>query len=223
MKNIVVYIGKDSNIHKNKRNYQHNLLAYYNSQKINQVIQNNPERYEYSVICEYSNLTDEELNWLECMEIMKHKFLYDETPLFNFTVGGEGIIGYRKPYENFEYTVVKAGFVNGKQRYGIHDRDHNLIKHSINKEGLHEIAEKLNNGSLTEEEAKAFKYTVSKRGFVNGKQQYGIYGRDHYPIKTTINEGALDKIADALNNGFLTEEEIKTIHGVKKILDMLEN
>ena len=151
---ILVYAGKDSNIdaHGN-RDYRHNLPSNYDEQVINRVLQNNPDRYEYSVICEYPDLTDDELNWLECMEIMKHKFLYGEIPKFNFTVGGDGITGYRKPYEDFKYTVVKAGFnKQGNQQYYIRGRDNKHIKRSINKEALDKIAEKLNEGSLTEEE-----------------------------------------------------------------------
>ena len=283
VKNIVVYIGKDSHIDENRRNYYHNLPSCYDSQKINQVIQNNHSRYEYSKICEYDDLTDDELNYLEVKEIMKHKFLYGKIPKFNFTIGGEGKIGYRKPYEDFKYTVVKGGFHRGKQAYAIFDRNAKPIKRSIDKDFLDEIAEKLNNGLLTEEEVKAWKYTIAKSGFNNGNQQYCIYDKHNYPVKSSINKEALDelveklnngllteketklinlnpfkytvtkgglvngkqkymirdrdhnsikisinkkgldKIADALNNGSLIEEEVKKTHGVKKILDMLEN
>jgi hypothetical protein len=126
---IRVYYGKDSCIDcKYNRDYDHNLPSKYDKQVINRVLQNNPDRYEYRIICEYPDLTDDELNWLECMEIMKHKFLYGERPKFNFTVGSDGRTGYRKPYEDFVYTVVKSGFKNGKQIYSICDRNHKSIK-----------------------------------------------------------------------------------------------
>ena len=73
---------------------------------------------------------------------------------YNLTKGGEGINGYRKPYEDFVYTVAKGGFTNGQQKYVICDRDNNPIKSSINKEALDEIADKLNKGEITEEEVK---------------------------------------------------------------------
>lgn len=91
---IPVYIGKDSNIGKNRRYNQHYYPSNYNQQQINRVLINNPDRYEYRVICEYQNLTDDELNYLEIKEIMKHKFLYDEKPKFNYTIGGDGTSGY---------------------------------------------------------------------------------------------------------------------------------
>ena len=126
----------------------------------------------------------------------------------------------------FEYIVVKAGVSNGNQQYCICGRSRNMIKKSINKEILDEIAEKLNNGSLTEEEAKAinpnpFKYTVTKKGFRRGKQKYAIHGRDNKTIKQSIDKRALDKITDVLNNGLLTEEEVKKSRGVKKILEKI--
>ena len=213
---IPVNIGKDSHIDKNQRHKQHLQPSQYDSQPFNRVLQNNPDRYEYRVICEYPDLTDDELNWLECMEIMKHKFLYGEIPRFNFTVGGDGTTGYRKPYEDFEYSVAKRGFSNGKRMYTVYDRNQNPIKSSVNKEALDEIAVALNNGSLSEEEAKAidlnpFEYTVAKNGFRNGKQNYTICDRNSNTIKQSVNKEALDEIADSLNNGSLTEEEAKII------------
>ena len=95
----IVYIGRDSNIDKNIRHNHHKAPSKYNAQRFNRVLQNNPDRYEYGVICEYSDLTDDKLNWMECMEIMKHKFLYDELPKFNFNVGGDGNTGFRHTEE----------------------------------------------------------------------------------------------------------------------------
>ena len=93
--NTVIYIGKDSHIGRKNRYNAHKSPSKYDAQPINRVIQNNLERYEYKVICEYQNLTDDELKWMECMEIMKHKFLYDNIPKFNFDVGGDGNTGFR--------------------------------------------------------------------------------------------------------------------------------
>lgn len=134
---------------------------------------------------------------------------------YNLTEGGEGKSGYRKPYENFKYTVSKHGFNNdGQQRYGIHNRDHKTIKSSINKDFLNELAEKLNNGFLTEEEvtSKTFKYTVQKAGFHRGKQYYRISDNDNNPIKSSINKEILYELVEKLNNDLLTEEEVKFIN-----------
>lgn len=91
---ICVNIGKDSHINENRRHKQHLYPSRYDEQQFNRVLQNNQDRYEYRVICEYPDLTDDELNYLEIKEIMKHKFLYGERPKFNFTIGGDGISGY---------------------------------------------------------------------------------------------------------------------------------
>ena len=211
---IPVNIGKDSHIDKNKRHKQHLQPSRYDSQPFNRVLQNNPDRYEYRVICEYPDLTDDELNWFECMEIMKHKFLYGEIPKFNFTVGGDGRIGYRKSYEDFVYTVAKMGFFNGKQQYGILDKNHKPIKQSIDRDFIADLVNKLNSSKITEEEAKAFdtfKYTVSKKGFNNGKQQYCVRGRNHEPIKRSIDRDFIADLVNKLNNGEITEKEVKEI------------
>lgn len=70
--------------------------------------------------------------------------------------------GYRKPYEDFEYTVVKAG----------------------------------------------------KKGFT-------ICDRSHLEIKTCKDRGKLLPIATALNNGEITEKEVKSVRGVDKVLEIL--
>lgn len=93
--NNVVYIGRDSNIGRKNRYNTHKSPSKKNAQPINRVIQNNPDRYKYKVIRKYQDLTDDELNWMECMEIMKHKFLYGDIPKFNFDVGGDGNTGFR--------------------------------------------------------------------------------------------------------------------------------
>jgi ATP:corrinoid adenosyltransferase len=98
---------------------------------------------------------------------------------------------------------------------------------SINKEALDEIAVALNNGSLSEEEAKIidlnpFEYTVAKAGFNKGKQSYTIRDRNHNMIKKSVNKEVLDEIAVALNNGEITEEEVKSVIGVNKVLEMLK-
>ena len=95
----IVYVGKDSNIDKKIRHKTHLRPSAYNKQPFNRVIQNNPDRYEYEIICQYENLSDAELNWFECIEIMKHKFLYGERPKFNFTVGGDGNTGLKHTEE----------------------------------------------------------------------------------------------------------------------------
>ena len=83
----IVYIGKDSNISSNKRHTDHFKPSQYNIQQINRVLQNNPNRYEYSVLYCSENVTDSTLNRLEMSFIER----YD--PKFNFTKGGDGSTG----------------------------------------------------------------------------------------------------------------------------------
>ena len=117
----------------------------------------------------------------------------------------------------FEYTVVKAGS-NG---FTICDRSHYQIKTCKDKSKLEPIAVALNNGEITEKEAKAidfFEYTVVKAGS-NG---FTICDRSHYQIKTCKDKSKLEPIAVALNNGKITDEEVKVIRGVNKVLEILK-
>lgn len=96
---MVDYIGRFSSI---RRIREHYWKSRYDDQQFNRVLQNNPNRYESKIICEYPDLTNDELNYLEIKEILKHKFLYGEKPRFNFTIGGEGTSGYVTPEETRE-------------------------------------------------------------------------------------------------------------------------
>ena len=90
----VVYVGKDSNIHRNQRHTDHTNPAMYNGQPFNRVLQNNPKRYEYGVVCEAEHYSDVYLN---CLEKGLIKSL---NPKFNFTVGGEGTKGLKHSIES---------------------------------------------------------------------------------------------------------------------------
>lgn len=100
---IVVYIGRFSGRQRIKDHYS---PSKYDQQQINRVLQNNPDRYRAEIICEYPDLTNDELNYFEIKEILKHKFLYDEIPRFNFTAGGEGTTGYKHTEETIQKIVA---------------------------------------------------------------------------------------------------------------------
>ena len=86
--NSVVYIGKDSNIDKNKRKTSHMISSNYNSQPFNRILQSNPNRYTYQVLV--WNVKDQEtLNALEIQYIRQLK------PKFNYTDGGDGCVGLK--------------------------------------------------------------------------------------------------------------------------------
>ena len=83
----IIYIGKDSYIDKNIRNKAHFSKCNYNKQQINRVLQNNPNRYEYRILY-MGDFNQDLLNTLEINSIA------EESPKFNFTIGGDGIAGY---------------------------------------------------------------------------------------------------------------------------------
>lgn len=159
---IVVYIGKDSYIERKNRYYTHKSPSKYNGQPINRVIQNNPDRYEYRVIHEYSDLTDDELNLMECMEIMKHKFLYDDIPKFNFDVGGDGCTGHRHTDESKQLMSENhSKYWEGKTL---------SLEHCINQSSAHNTTGFFRVGTQKDKTCtKGFLWTYRYR--VNGKQK----------------------------------------------------
>lgn len=89
----IVYIGKDSHIHKNARHIAHHSPCKYNDQQINRVLQNNTDRYQYEII--YSgDYSEDVLNTLEINTIEEFKMFHGGLrPKFNFTDGGDGSKG----------------------------------------------------------------------------------------------------------------------------------
>lgn len=93
--NKIVYVGKDSYIHKKKRHYAHIAPSSYDRQPFNRIIQKNLNRYEYSILKE-GCFSQDELNDMEKEYIKKYN------PKFNFTDGGEGIKGFKHSKESRE-------------------------------------------------------------------------------------------------------------------------
>ena len=93
--NEIVYIGKDSNIHKNERHRQHLHPSLYNQQQINRILQNNPKRYKYEILKQWktSKFHKNLANVLEILYIKRYN------PKFNFTIGGEGLTGKKHTNE----------------------------------------------------------------------------------------------------------------------------
>ena len=87
----VVYVGRDSQIHKKTRHKQHISPYGYQKQQINRILQNNPNRYKYYVL-EEGNFTNDELNTLEQNYIKKYNTFKDKNK-FNYTKGGDGCLG----------------------------------------------------------------------------------------------------------------------------------
>ena len=91
--NEVIYVGKDSSIDTNTRHKKHNYPSRYNQQVINRVLQNNPDRYTYHVLKE----GDFDENLLSALEIL---YVHRYSPKFNFTIGGDGMRGYKHSEES---------------------------------------------------------------------------------------------------------------------------
>lgn len=87
--NNIVYIGKDSYIDKKQRYKEHLRKSNYSVQKINQILQNTPSRYSYEVLWQVHECPDDILNFMERYFILQ----YD--PKFNFTKGGDGVLGFK--------------------------------------------------------------------------------------------------------------------------------
>lgn len=93
--NKIVYIGKDSHIEKDKRHKQHMARSHYNNQPFNRALQNNSSRYIYSRLKE-GNFSEKLLNALEILYIRRYN------PKFNFTKGGDGVLGLKQTHETIE-------------------------------------------------------------------------------------------------------------------------
>ena len=91
--NSVAYVGKDSYLHINKRHKDHMKPSNKKLQKINQILQNNPSRYTYQVLV-WDVKDQDTLNALEIQYIRQLK------PKFNFTDGGDGMLGFRHSEES---------------------------------------------------------------------------------------------------------------------------
>jgi hypothetical protein len=94
--NEIVYIGKDSYINEKRRYKNHLAPSFYDEQQINKVLQNNPNRYEYEKLKEWE-LEDYNPNLANALEII---YIHRYNPKFNFTIGGEGVLGFKHSNES---------------------------------------------------------------------------------------------------------------------------
>lgn len=155
----VVYIGMDSHIDVHERRNAHLRPSSYNTQQINRVLQNNPDRYEYKVYCHAD--TVEEMRQLEFDLINLYR------PKFNYRHGGQG--RYLNP--EFEYTVAKNGMSpKNHQQYVIKDKHRKQLITSIDREYLEEICQKLNDEELSPKEIRQWKRRTTNSFEANVKR-----------------------------------------------------
>lgn len=177
----IVYIGKDSNIDKHKRRYDHQLRCNYNRQVINRVIQNNRDRYQYKVLFSKDDCSDNHLNQLEIYFIKKYN------PCFNFTNGGEGISGYKmSDKQKDKLSKINQGKVlsiETKQKISNTMKKRNIHKGTSNP--MYNKTKELHHNFKKEPR-------IIKKGFKRGKQVYGIKHNTKI-IERSINKQKLEK------------------------------
>ena len=108
-KGKIVYIGRDSNIHKNARHKAHMSKSRRNDQPFHSILQDNTDRYYYDVIIE-GEFDNDMLNALERYYINIYNTFEDG---FNFTCGGENNYEFseeskKKMSESHKGKVVSA-------------------------------------------------------------------------------------------------------------------
>jgi group I intron endonuclease len=173
--NSVVYVGKDSNIHKNKRHHDHNQPCQYDRQHINKVLQNNPDRYHYKILSVF-NPEDEPEDLLNELEM---SFIRQFKAIFNFTEGGEGSTGFKHSDEaKQKISEANKGRLKGVKRGPF--TDEHKKKLSLN----HADVNGSNNPAYVEYAR------IVKAGFVKGKQRYMIK-RNGKKIKFSIDYPSL--------------------------------
>ena len=113
----IVYVGKDSNLKKNKRYYAHIAPSKYDAQPINRIVQNNPNRYKYEVLKKLEKNDEYPPNLLSALEII---YIRRHRPKFNYTIGGDGgnFGKYHREWKDYA-RIVKKNIDNDKQKYCI--------------------------------------------------------------------------------------------------------
>lgn len=163
IKEEIVYIGKDSNIDKDKRHKQHMFPCNYNKQMINRVLQNNPERYRYARIYECPpHLDNVDLNGLEM------QYIETLNPKFNFTKGGDGVSEGIKLSESHKQKIKEnnSRYWQGKTR---------------SDETKQKIRESLKGKKLCEEHKKKISKKINTSGYYrvhkhkNSKYKQGFF------------------------------------------------
>lgn len=129
----IVYVGKDSSIDLNTRHKRHHYPSRYDDQVINRVLQSNPDRYSYHILKQGE--WDEKL--LNVIEIL---YVHRYSPKFNYTIGGDGIKGYKHSDESKQKisNSLKGHIVSEETR-------EKLRKHNLGKKHSMETLEKMSN------------------------------------------------------------------------------
>lgn len=187
----IVYVGKDSHIHRNLRHKAHLNPKRYDNQQINRVLQNNPERYEYSVLYSSDDVSEDDLNMLEISFIERYN------PRFNFTKGGDGSTGYKHSEEAKQKISKNHADVSGENNpfYGKKHTEENKKKISESLTGkFHSEEEKI---KISKAQNTVGYYRVSKVKRKTYKQgfsfRYRYYEDGEYKSIESINLKKLEQ------------------------------
>lgn len=173
--NSVIYVGKDSNIHKNRRHHDHLQPGQYHRQHINKVLQNNPDRYFYKILSVF-NPANKPKGLLNALEM---SFINHFKPLFNFTEGGEGSVGLKHSEEaKMKISKANKGRLKGIKKGAFTE------EHKKNLSLNHADVNGKNNPAYVNHSR------IVKAGIVSGKQRYMIK-RDGKKIKYSLYPSAL--------------------------------
>lgn len=195
--NNIVYVGKDSHIDEYRRHKQHYTSSNYNDQPINRIIQNNSTRYTYQVLV--WNVTDQDtLNALETQYITHLK------PKFNFTNGGDGVMGYKHSKES-KQKMSEAKIGKHLPQKTKHKMSKNNARYwkgkNLYEETMHKISEAQNTTGF---------YRVTKANDANCKQGFRWY----YQYYENNRQKRITSI-----NLFKLEEKVKAKGMTWKIID----
>ena len=201
--NSIVYVGKDSNLEINKRHYDHLSPSKYKAQPFNRILQNNPNRYVYKrlYVCP-SHLDEVDLNGLEM------QYIEALNPKFNFTIGGDGLIGYKPSLQHrkkiSEANKGKKRSEEYKQRLSKRMKGHtpwNKGKKGVYSEDALKRMSNAMKGKFKGKDNYQWKdyARVTKKGKTHyGKQQYALK-YDGKIIKRSVDFDKLQAMADDIN------------------------
>ena len=152
-----MYIGKDSNIDKNIRHKAHYASSRYDSQPINKILQQNPNRYTYQVLV-WSVDSQERLDALEIQYIRQLK------PKFNFTDGGGGITGFHHSNMTKEYLSMKAKarWKNPNSKYNTEEYKEKMRQMSTGRTHSEKTRKKLRDIQKDKPKTESHKKNLSK-------------------------------------------------------------
>lgn len=202
----IVYIGKDSHIDRDERHRHHLQEGRRNAQPFNSILQNNPERYKYTRIIE-GEFDDDALNDLEIT------YIAAINPEHNYTSGGDGFssgknhIFYRHDMKDED--IIDMYVNQGLSTTQIAEKfntDHSVIRRRLinNNIELRDNCGK-NNHMYYKRGKNAPQWKdyprIVKKGFCNGKQNYGLKYNGKIIKESVYKERLEKKLEELINNG----------------------